>query len=249
MNHIAKKQRAPEKWQKGELKRLYKGKGEKGKCSNERGITLSSNFGKVYERIINERTKQQINMSEYQAGGSKGRATVDHILIMKEVINYLKNKKKSIYVAFLDVTKAYDKAWLDAIMYVMYKQGVQDNNWSIVKNLNENFTAKVETKYGKTREIRIKDSIRQGGVLSVVQYALLMDEISKEILTKNAGVKIEEIDTTIGCLLWMDDVLLIAQDPEEMKRMLKTTDHIANIYHIEFGKAKRKSVKEGRMRK
>ena len=111
MNHIAKKQRAPEKWQKGELKRLYKGKREKGKCSNERGITLSSTFGKVYE----------------------GRATVDHILIMKEVINYLKNKKKSIYVAFLDVTKAYDKAWLDAIMYVVYKQGIQDNNWRIVK--------------------------------------------------------------------------------------------------------------------
>ena len=39
-------------WEEGEIIRLYKGKGVKGKCSNERGITLASNVGKVYERII-----------------------------------------------------------------------------------------------------------------------------------------------------------------------------------------------------
>ena len=246
MNKIAMKITVPEKWQEGEIKRLYKGKGEKGKCSNERGITLSSNFGKVYERVMNERAKAQVNMTELQAGGSRGRATVDHILVMKEIINYLKNKRKRIYVAFLDVTKAYDKAWLDAIMYVMYKQGLQDKTWAIVKNLNENLTAKIETKYGKTRKIRIKDSIRQGGVLSVLQYALLMDEISKEIHRNQKGVKLEDINETIGCLLWMDDVLLIAEDPNEMKEMLKITDRVANIYHIEFGKAKSNVMKIGK---
>ena len=40
------------------------GKGKKGKCSNERGITVSSNIGKVYERIIDNRTRPQIKISE-----------------------------------------------------------------------------------------------------------------------------------------------------------------------------------------
>ncbi len=39
----------PVTWQEGEVLRLYKGKGQKGKCSNERGITISSNMGKLYE--------------------------------------------------------------------------------------------------------------------------------------------------------------------------------------------------------
>ena len=246
VNDIAKRRDIPENWQEGEIKRLYKGKGQKGKCSNERGITLSSNFGKVFERIINERAIKQVKMSEMQAGGSKGRATVDHILIMKEVITYLKNHRKNVYIAFLDVTKAYDKAWLDAIMYVMYKQGLRDNTWSIVRQLNENLTARIETKYGKTRKIRITDSIRQGGVLSVLQYALLMDEISKEVQEKGQGVHIEEIDETIGCLLWMDDVLLIAPETKMMDEMLKTTNHIASIYHIEFGQAKSNVMKVGK---
>ncbi len=91
---------------------------------------------------------------------------------------------------FLDVTKAYDKAWLDAIMYVMHKEGLKDNHWTIVRKLNENLTAKIQTKHGLTRKINIKDSIRQGGVLSVAQYALLTDEITKEINTPNKGVNL-----------------------------------------------------------
>ena len=46
----------PQSWEEGEIIRLYKGKGQKGKCSNERGITLASNVGKVYQRIISEKT-------------------------------------------------------------------------------------------------------------------------------------------------------------------------------------------------
>ncbi len=179
LNNISSTEDIPETWQEGEIKRLYKGKGNKGKCSAERGITLASNFGKLYERIINERILKEVNISDAQAGGKKGRATTDHLLVLKELIQQSKKKKKPLYIAFLDVTKAYDKAWLDAIMFIMHKEGVQSKHWSIVKKLNENLTARVKTKYGLTRKIQIKDSIRQGGVLSVAQYAVLMDEYTR----------------------------------------------------------------------
>ena len=58
LNRIHEKEEIPESWQLGHIRRLYKGKGIKGKCSNERGITLASNPGKLYERIINERVKK-----------------------------------------------------------------------------------------------------------------------------------------------------------------------------------------------
>ena len=246
MNKIAEAKSIPDQWQKGIITRLYKGKGIKGKCSNERGITLASNVGKVFERMINERAKEQVRMTELQAGGSKGRATVDHILVLKEIITTLRNNKKSTYIVFLDVTKAYDKAWLDAIMYVMHKQGLDDNTWALVKKLNENLTATIRTKHGETRSIKIRDSIRQGGVLSVLQYALLMDEIAKRIQDQNLGVKLENMTSKIGCLLWMDDVLLVSDDPKELEQMLNITNDVASIYHIEFGKAKSNVMKIGR---
>ena len=71
MNKILESMEIPPQWTEGILKRLYKGKGQKGKCSNERGITLASNIGKMFERLINNRINEQINMSDAQAGGIK----------------------------------------------------------------------------------------------------------------------------------------------------------------------------------
>ena len=36
----------------------------------------------------------------------------------------------------------------------------------------------------------------------------------------------------IGCLLWMDDVALISNDPNELQNMLNITNEVANRYHI-----------------
>ena len=54
--------------------RLYKVK-----CENERGITPASNVGKLYERIINNRLTPDINITEHQGGGQKGKSTRDHL--------------------------------------------------------------------------------------------------------------------------------------------------------------------------
>ena len=71
LNRIAMSKNIPRQWKQGQISRLYKGKGRRGKCSNERGITLSSNIGKVFERVLNARTTQEINITENQAGVRK----------------------------------------------------------------------------------------------------------------------------------------------------------------------------------
>ena len=84
LNIVHMRKNIPDEWRKGIITRLYNGKGKKGKCSNERGITVSSNIGKVYERIIDNRSRPQIKISEAQAGGREGRSTTDHLTILKK---------------------------------------------------------------------------------------------------------------------------------------------------------------------
>ena len=178
---IANNREISKQWQKGLITRLYKGKEKRGMCSNESGITLASNFGKLFERILSNRAQNKINMTENQAGGRKGKATTDHLAILNEVIKAIRNQGKPAY------TKAYDKECLDAIMYVIHKESLEGPEWNLVKKMNENLSAQLSTRHGNTRENRIKDSIRQGGVLSVLQYAIIIDEINKEITKKNLG--------------------------------------------------------------
>ena len=87
--------------------------------------SIASNMGKVFERLINNRIKDEIRMTEAQAGKS----TADHITILNSIINRSKRKKKpNLYIAFLDVTKAYNKAWLSAIMYTVHTHGLEGKN-------------------------------------------------------------------------------------------------------------------------
>ena len=243
-----KSENIPDEWAEGEIIRIYKGKGQKGKCSNERGITLASNVGKVYERIINERVKQQVQITKAQAGGKSGCATVDHLIVLKQTIQEIQEKGHTAYIIFLDVQKAYDKAWLDAIIYTLHKNGVHDKNLRMIKKINSNLTARIQTRYGLTRKINIRDSIRQGGVLSVIEYATLMDEISKELQQRNLGIETQQ-NYILDSLLWMDDVCLIHHDLQKLQEILDVTNHVANKYHIQFGAAKCKVVRKGKGRK
>ena len=209
--------------------------------SNERGITLSSNMGKTFERLLNNRILKTIRITSNQAGGRKGMSTTDHILKIKELINHNKTNKKNTYITFLDVTKAYvyDKEWLDAIMYVMNKQGCEGATWDLTDRLNQNLTATIRTKHGMTRPININNSIRQGGVLAVTQYATLMDEINKEINKAKCTTQ-TNIDTNSTCLLWVDDVAIITNNIEDQQTLLSITNNTANKYRIQFGQEKSK---------
>ena len=114
----------------------------------------------------------------------------------------------------------------------------------MIKKINTNLRARIHTKHGLTREIKIRDSIRQGGVLSVIEYATLIDEIAKELKKNNIGLKTKQ-GTMLNTLLWMDDVCLIHHDLTTLQQILDITNHVAKKYHIEFGAAKCKVVKIG----
>jgi hypothetical protein len=65
---------------------------------------------------------------------------------LNDTIQIIRNIRKPAYITFLDVTKAYDKAWLDAILYGMYKEGTELAVWKIIKELNSNLKARLKTK-------------------------------------------------------------------------------------------------------
>ena len=75
-------------------------------------------------------------------------------------------------------------------------------------------------------------------MLSVIEYANLMDDIAKELLNNAIGTQQLGINNIPGCLLWVDDVALIHKDRNELQNMLDTTNEIANRYRIKFGREK-----------
>ena len=72
-----------------------------------------------------------------------------------------------------------------------------------------------------------------------------MDEINKDIQKEPIGIEIEENNTRIACLLWVDHVVLISTSHEELNKILDITNHTTKKFHIEFGKAQSNIIKRG----
>ena len=192
--------------------------------------------------------KKQVNITKAQAGGKPGCSTVDHLIVLKQTKDEITKNGKTAYIVYLDIQKAYDKAWLDAILYALYQNGVEGKNVRTIKHLNSNLTARIQTRYGLTRKICIRDSIRQGGVLSVIEYATLIDEIAKQLKQRRLGYE-TQTNITLDSLLWTDDVWLIHHNPDKLQEILNITNHVANKYHLQFGVVKCKVIKIGKGKK
>ena len=87
----------------------------KNKCSdhtdkkNYRSIALSSIISKVFEHIIAERLEVYLWTNDNLFGFKSGHSTALCIYALSKFIEYFKSRSTSVYVAFLDASKAFDK--------------------------------------------------------------------------------------------------------------------------------------------
>ena len=82
------------------------------------------------------------------------------------------------------------------------------------------------TKFGLTDTIVIEDSIRQGRPLSGPEFGLLIDELNVELRTTDLGVQYGFI--IIICLLFMDEIALLARSAKELQEISNITSLFLN---------------------
>ena len=82
------------------------------------------------------------------------------------------------------------------------------------------------TKFSLTDTIVIEDSIRQGRPLSGPEFGLLIDELNVELRTTDLGVQYGFI--IIICLLFMDEIALLARSAKELQEISNITSLFLN---------------------
>lgn len=110
-NRIWIEEEIPNDWKKALIVPIYKNKGNKKDCNNYRGISLISNAMKILEQIIDKRLRATLENTLYesQSGFRQGRSIQDQIFSMKQLIQKASTEQKKVYLAFIDVEKAFDK--------------------------------------------------------------------------------------------------------------------------------------------
>ena len=121
---------------------MYKGGGNDDP-DNYRGISIGSCLAKLYSTILYHRILEVNDnvglINNKQIGFLEGFRTADHLLIIDTIINEVVHKqKKKLFVAFIDLKKAYDKINRDALeSLTSFLVGQNSNYYYIVLNIKK----------------------------------------------------------------------------------------------------------------
>ena len=99
----------PDDWRKSLIVSVYKGKGDALECGSYRGIKLLDQVMKVFERVIERRVRDRVSLDDMQFGFRPGRGTTDAIFIVRQVQEKFLEKGKDLWIAFVDLEKAFDR--------------------------------------------------------------------------------------------------------------------------------------------
>ena len=230
----------PTQWKSGMVTSIYKGKGQRGHPKNDRGITISSNILKIMEKIVKNKISDKIFISEYQGGGRKNIGTRDHIVVLSSLIEKHKKNKVPLHMVFLDVEKAFDKAWFDGILHLLMERGLDQKNTSYLKELNRGYHVSIKTPHGVTKPVSCEDVLKQGSVLSPIQFGISTDEIANQLEKADLGAVLG--GRKIPCTLWVDDIQCANLNYCDAQKSVDIISDTADKYKTKFGMNKTNHV-------
>ena len=97
----------PSSWRFGEISPIYKGKASVLDCGNYRGIKIMSHTMKLWERIIENRIREIVELRNIQFGFRRGMSTTEPIFALRILQEKYQERKKDIHMVFVDLEKAY----------------------------------------------------------------------------------------------------------------------------------------------
>ena len=137
----------PGKWNESKVILLHKGQNKsKLELKNYRPISLANTGGKIFASIMSKRLSKEVEdkgvLGEEQNGFRRTRRGEDNIYVIRELIEKHKREGKKLFIAFLDIEKAYDNVNREILQVVLRKLGVPEKYRKLIKGMYTNTKVK-----------------------------------------------------------------------------------------------------------
>ena len=177
----------PSVWSMGEMILLHK-KGDKSYVDNYHGITLLSTFGKLFTLLLNNRLTDWAEaysvFIEAQAGFRENMSTLDNSFVLHGLITHFLDNSKRLFFSFIDFSKAFDYVVRDILWYKLIQYGVRGKNLDIIVSMYRDIKFKVELNNKLSDVFSCMTGVRQGECLSPILFAMYVNGIEQEFITK-----------------------------------------------------------------
>jgi hypothetical protein len=162
-------------------------------------------------------------------------AGMTSFVVMKSV-RYAKERNNKLYAAFLDAEKAFDRVWIDGLLWKLDQIGVRGKYWNVVSSLYTDMNSCVLYNGHMSDTFPILQGTRQGGVLSPWLFLLFINELLSDLSKTKAGLHMGGLDCCAPTQA--DDITLLALSKVGLDVLLSCCHDYARKWRLTFNPTK-----------
>lgn len=217
-NRILEKRTTPNQWSKSITTLLHK-KGDRADLNNYRPISLMSNFYKIFSKIVLNRLSKILDENQpcEQAGFRKNFSTIDHIFVVTQLIEKCNEYNNTLYICFIDFTKAFDSIEHQAIWEALTQQGIDKEYVELLYNIYSKCSAKIRMERDGS-EFPVRKGVRQGDPLSPKIFSAVLEMVFRKIGWEKQGIKIN--GEYLSHLRFADDIAIFSEESTQLQEMV-----------------------------
>jgi len=217
--------------------------GNRTSSDNYRCITLSPVISKLFEMTLFRLFSTQLQSDNLQYGFKRNSSCSQAIFTMRTVVDHYVNTGSTVTLCALDISKAFDRVDHYALLDLLLDRHLPNNFVAIFYNWL--FKCQIYVRWGTalSSPFSVRAGVRQGGILSPVLFAVYVDVLVYRLKSANIGCKM--FDIYYGCLLYADDIVLLAHTMNGMQQMLNICTEFGVDYDVKFNDMKSVAMRVG----
>ena len=124
--------------------------------------------------------RQLVSIDNSQFGFVPGRGTTDAVFVVRQLQEKYLAANKRLYMAFVDLEKAFDRVPRKVSWWALRKLGVEEWVMRLVQGMYANAWSRVRVGKGYSEEFEVKVGVHEGSVLSPLLFIIMLEALSRE---------------------------------------------------------------------